>query len=55
MTAMPFSTKLGNIQVNKCVFRYYSELPKNYRLPTITDFLRQGRRKIGMAFLILWD
>ncbi len=34
MTAMPFSTKLENIQVNKSGFRYYSELPKNYRLST---------------------
>ncbi len=54
MSNMPFSTKLEHIKVNKSGFRYYSELPVNYRLATINDFTVNGKRKIGMIFLIRW-
>ena len=54
MIALPFSTKLENIKVNKSGFRYYSELPENYRLATIDDFIVDGKRRIGLMFLIQW-
>jgi len=54
MNALPFSTKLENIRVNKSGFRYYSELPENYRLATIDDFIVDGKRRIGLMFLIQW-
>lgn len=54
MSQMPFSTKLENIKVNPSGFRYYSELPENYRQATINDFTVNGKRKIGMIFLIRW-
>jgi len=33
---------------------YYGSLPEEYRLATIDDFLDNGKRKVGMPFLIQW-
>jgi len=45
MSVLPFNTKLENIKVNKSGFRYYSELPVNYHLATIDDFIVDGKRR----------
>ncbi len=35
-------------------FRHYDKLPEDYRIATIDDFHFQGRKKIGLEFLIKW-
>jgi hypothetical protein len=42
------------ILINDNGFEYYSELPQDYRPATIEDFIVDGRRKLGMMFLIQW-
>jgi hypothetical protein len=41
-------------KTDKNWFRYYDKLPEGYRLATIDDFHFQGRKKIGLEFLIKW-
>jgi hypothetical protein len=33
----------------------FSALPQNFRLANIGDFVMDGKRKIGMQFLIKWE
>jgi hypothetical protein len=35
-------------------FEYYDQLPEEYRLADLDDFHINGRKKIGMEFLIKW-
>jgi hypothetical protein len=35
-------------------FEYFDKLPDGFRLATINDFTTNGKRKIGMLFLIQW-
>lgn len=35
-------------------WEYYDKLPENYRLAEIDDFVKNGKLKIGMEFLIQW-
>jgi len=39
---------------NQSGFAYFSELPENFRLATIDDFIVNGKRRIGLMFLIQW-
>ena len=39
---------------NQNGFAYFSELPENFRLATIDDFIVDGKRRIGLMFLIQW-
>ena len=39
---------------NQSGFAYFSELPENFRLATIDDFITKGKRNIGLKFLIQW-
>ncbi len=33
---------------------HYDKLPDNFRRATLADFTENGKRKIGMTFLIQW-
>ena len=35
-------------------FAYYDKLPENFRKATLDDFTREGKRRLGMIFLIQW-
>jgi hypothetical protein len=41
-------------KVDKNGFGYYDKLPDGYRLAIIDDFHFQGKKKIGLQFLIRW-
>ena len=41
-------------KINRSGFEYYSELPENFRLASIDDFIVKGKRRIGLIFLIQW-
>ena len=34
---------------------YFDHLPKNFRLASIDDFHVQGKKKIGMIYLVQWN
>lgn len=42
------------MRIEKEDWAYYDKLPDNFRLATMDDFTINGRRKIGMIFLIKW-
>ena len=42
------------ILIDRNGFEYYDKLPDGFRLAKFEDFLREGKRKIGMMFLIQW-
>lgn len=35
-------------------WKYFDELPAGYRVASLDDFHTEGKRKIGMEFLIRW-
>jgi hypothetical protein len=45
---------LPEFKINRSGFNYYSELPENFRLATIDDFIVNDKRRIGLLFLIQW-
>jgi len=36
-------------------FEHYDKLPDGYRIASLEDFHFQGRKKIGMSYLIRWS
>jgi hypothetical protein len=45
---------IPEFKINRSGFEYYSELPENFRLASIDDFIVTGKRRIGLIFLIQW-
>lgn len=43
-----------DVKTTKDGFKHYDKLPADFRLATIEDFTTDGKRNIGMEFLIKW-
>lgn len=54
MISNPNVAEIPQINVTPSGFEYYDKLPVGFRLATIDDFITDGKRKIGMMFLIQW-
>ena len=46
--------KKQEIKKTESGFPYYDKLPDGFILAKLSDFLMDGKRKIGMIFLIQW-
>lgn len=42
------------MKIDRNSWEYYDILPVGFRLATLADFTDNGKRKIGMQFLIKW-
>lgn len=42
------------MKIDQNGFEYFDKLPEGYRLATMADFHVNGRKKIGMEYLIQW-
>lgn len=43
------------MKIEKDGWSYYDKLPEGFRVAKLDDFIRAGRRRIGMMFLIRWS
>jgi len=41
-------------QIDRNGWEYFEKLPEGYRVATLDDFHKNGRKMIGMEFLIKW-
>jgi hypothetical protein len=54
LTENPQITLFPDIKKTESGFEYYDKLPPNHRLAILEDFIIDGKRKMGMKFLIQW-
>jgi len=54
MTKYPHKKIYPPVKYTASNFEYYDTLPPDFRLAKLEDFTENGKRKIGMVFLIQW-